>query len=398
MPPQNLRIPGPTPLPDAVREAGSRQMVAHRGPEFKELVGRVSEGLKPAFKTSSDVMILTSSGTGGLEAAIVSFLSPGDVVLSISIGVFGDRFATIARIYGADVTKPEIGWGHAAEPDLVRDAMRELVAAGRTPKAVLFTFNETSTGVTNPLQALASVVRDEAPEALIIVDAISGMGAMPFEMDAWDLDVVVTGSQKAWMIPPGLAMAAVSERGWAAAEQATMPRFYFDLVRHRDVLPKGQTPWTPAVSLFFQLEAALALIEAEGYEGIFVRHAACAATARAGIKALGFTPFADPTYASNSVTSINLPEGADWSSLSKELLSRGLVLAGGQSTLAGKIFRIGHLGDVSVGDIVRAIEVLEDASIAVGIEVNRGVGAAAARRAGEEHSPVRDTVSATPGA
>ena len=398
MPAQNLRIPGPTPLPDAVREAGSRQMVAHRGPEFKELVGRVSSGLQPAFKTQSEVMILTASGTGGLEAAIVSFLSPGDAVLSISIGVFGDRFATIAETYGADVTKPAIEWGQAADPELVREAIRSMVTQSRAPKAVLFTFNETSTGVTNPLQQLASVVHDEAPEALLIVDAISGLGAMPFEMDAWGLDVVVTGSQKAWMIPPGLAMAAVSERGWAAAEQATMPRFYFDLARHRDALPKGQTPWTPAVGLFFQLEAGLALIEAEGFEGIFARHAACGATARAGIKALGFSPFADPTYASNSVTSINMPEGADWSVLSKELLSRGLVLAGGQSTLSGKIFRIGHLGDVSVGDIVRAIEVLEDASVAVGIEVKRGVAASVARRAGEEHKPVRDAVAAISGA
>ena len=398
MPPQNLRIPGPTPLPDAVREAGSRQMVAHRGPEFKALVARVSEGLRPAFRTSSDVMILTASGTGGLEAAIVSFLSPGDAVLSISIGVFGDRFATIATTYGADVTKPDIEWGQGADPELVRESIRDMVSDGHPPKAVLFTFNETSTGVTNPLKRLATVVQDEAPEALIIVDAISGLGAMPFEMDAWGLDVVITGSQKAWMIPPGLAMAAVSDRGWSAAEHATMPRFYFDLGRHRDALPKGQTPWTPAVSLFFQLEAALVLIEAEGYEGIFARHAACAATARAGIKALGLRPFADAAHASNSVTSVHLPDGADWSLLNKELLARGLVLAGGQATLSGKIFRIGHLGDVRVGDIVRAIEVLEDAAVAAGIDVNRDVGAAAARRAGEEHSPVRDTVSAPTGA
>ncbi|MFV2062367.1 MAG: alanine--glyoxylate aminotransferase family protein [Chloroflexota bacterium] len=395
MPPQNLRIPGPTPLPDAVREAGSRQMVAHRGPEFKELVARVSEGLQPTFRTSADVMVVTASGTGGLESAIVSFLSQGDVVLSVSIGVFGDRFPSIAKTYGADVTKPAIEWGHAADPEMVREAIRSMTSAGRSPKAVLLTFNETSTGVTNPLQQLAAVVHDEAPQALLIVDAISGLGAMPFEMDAWGLDVVVTGSQKSWMVPPGLAMAAVSERGWAAAEQASMPRFYFDLVRHRDALLKRQTPWTPAVGLFFQLEASLVLIEAEGLEGIFARHAACGATARAGIKAMGLRPFADPAYASDTVTSIRMPEGAEWSTLSKEMLSRGLVLAGGQATLSGKIFRIGHLGDVSVGDIVRAIEVIEEAAIAAAIEVNRGVGAAAARRAGEEHSPVASAVPAT---
>jgi len=373
-------------------------MVAHRGPEFKELVARVSEGLQPAFRTSSDVMLVTASGTGGLESAIVSFLSPGDQVLSISIGVFGDRFATIASTYGAEVTKPAIEWGQAADPELLREAIRAMMAEGGAPKAVLLTFNETSTGVTNPLPQLAAVVHDEAPDALLIVDAISGLGALPFEMDAWGLDVVITGSQKAWMVPPGLAMAAVSDRAWAAAEQATMPRFYFDLLRHRDALPKGQTPWTPAVGLFFQLEAALVLIEAEGFEGIFARHAACGATARAGIQAMGLTPFADPAYASDTVTSIRVPDGAEWSTLSKELLSRGLVLAGGQSTLSGKIFRIGHLGDVSVGDIVRAIEVLEEGAIAVGIDINRGVAAAAARRAGEEHSPVTSAVPATTGA
>ena len=178
-----------------------------------------------------------------------------------------------------------------------------MVAGDRRPAAVLLTYNETSTGVTNPLAELAAAVRAAAPDALILVDAISGLGALPFEMDAWGLDVVVTGSQKAWMIPPGLAMAAASERAWAAAERATMPRFYFDLARHRAVLPSGQTPWTPAVGLVFQLDVALELIEAEGLPAIFARHAACGAAARAGLQALGFELFADPAHASNTVTS-----------------------------------------------------------------------------------------------
>lgn len=386
MPPQNLRIPGPTPLPDAVRQAGSRQMINHRGPEFQELVARVSAGMRPAFGTASDVMVLTSSGTGGLEAAVVSFLSPGDPVLGVSIGNFGERFAKIASTYGADITTLEVEWGQAADPDSVRQAVRAMATEGRTPRAVLLTFNETSTGVTNPLAELASTVRDEAPGALILVDGISGVGALPFQMDAWGLDVVVTGSQKAWMIPPGLASVAASERAWAAAEVATMPRFYFDLVKHRDALPKGQTPWTPAVGLIYQLEAALALMEAEGLEGIFARHAACGAAARAGLRALGFELFADQAYASNTVTSARVPEGVEWSAVNKGLLSRGLVLAGGQGKLKGKIFRIGHLGDVSVGDIVRAIEVLEEGAAAAGVPIQRSVAASAARRAGEEHA------------
>jgi aspartate aminotransferase-like enzyme len=384
---QNLRIPGPTPLPDAVREVGQTQMINHRGPEFQDLLVRTSAAMRPWFGTRHDVLILTSSGTGGLEAAVVSVLSPGDPVLAVSIGNFGERLARIANVYGADVTLLDVEWGQAADVDAVRETVRAMVAEGRSPRAVLMTFNETSTGVTNPVAALAEAVRSVAPEALQIVDGVSAIGAMPFEMDGWGLDIVVTGSQKAWMIPPGLAMVAASERAWAAATTARMPRFYLDLARHRDVLPKGQTPWTPAVGLVIQLERALRLMEAEGREAIFARHAACAAAARAGLLALGFQLFADQAHASASVTSAHLPEGVEWSALSRELLARGLVLAGGQGKLKGKVFRIGHLGWVSVEDIVRALEVLEEGATAIGMSVPRGVSARAARTAAAEIGP-----------
>jgi aspartate aminotransferase-like enzyme len=200
-------------------------------------------------------------------------------------------------------------------------------------------------------------------------------------MDEWDLDVVVTGSQKSWMIPPGLAMVSASDRAWAAAERATMPRFYFDLVRHRDSLSKGETPWTPAVSLCFQLDAALDLIETEGYARIFARHAACGAATRAGLAAMGFGLFAEREYASDTVTAARVPEGLEWPALSKELRSRGLVLAGGQGRLAGSIFRVGHLGDVTVGDIIRAMEILEDGAASLGIGITPG-GPEAAEAAG----------------
>jgi len=204
------------------------------------------------------------------------------------------------------------------------------------------------------------------------------------EMDAWDLDVVVTGSQKAWMIPPGLAMVAASDRAWAAAESATMPRFYFDLVKHRDAVPKGQTPWTPAVGIFFQLDAALRIMEAEGREAIYARHAAAASAARAGLAAMGFDLFADQAHASNTVTSALVPEGVDWSALNGEFRAGGLQLAGGQGKMKGKLLRIGHLGDVTVEDIVTAIEIVERGAIAVGLPVQPGAGPAAARSAGEE--------------
>ena len=237
-----LRVPGPTPLPDAVREAGGRQMVNHRGPEFKALLERLVSGLKRGFRTHNDVLILTASGTGGLEAAVVNHLSPGDPVLAVTIGAFGDRFAKVAARYGADVTRLEVEWGQAAEPSDVGSALERMAADGRPAAAVLLTHNETSTGVTNPIEALASAARAAAPGALLLVDGISGLGAIPFETDAWGLDVVVTGSQKSWMAPPGLAMLSVSPRAWAASEQATMPRFYFDLRAHQASLEKGETP------------------------------------------------------------------------------------------------------------------------------------------------------------
>jgi aspartate aminotransferase-like enzyme len=378
----NLRIPGPTPLPDAVREAGSRQMVNHRGPEFKELLGRVTSGLKEGFRTSNDVLILTASGTGGLEAAVVNFLSPGDAVLSVSIGVFGDRFAAIATRYGANVTKHDVEWGHAAEPADVGAALRRIAASGTPAKAVLVTHNETSTGVTNPLAEIAEVIHREAPDALILVDGISGLGAVPFETDGWGLDVVATGSQKSWMVPPGLAMLSVSPRAWEASERATMPRFYFDLRKHRDSATKGETPWTPAVGVAFALDEALKLIEAEGYEHIFARHAACGAAARAGLSELGIRLFAEPAHASNTVTSAWLPEDVEWSALSKELRSRGLVLAGGQGSLTGRIFRVGHLGSVSVQDVASAIEMLEAALVSLDVPVRTGRAVDAALQAG----------------
>jgi aspartate aminotransferase-like enzyme len=203
-------------------------------------------------------------------------------------------------------------------------------------------------------------------------------------MDAWELDVVVTGSQKAWMIPPGLAMAAASDRAWAAAESATMPRFYFDLVKHRDAIPKGQTPWTPAVGIIFQLDVALKLMAAEGREAIFARHAACGAASRAGLAAMGFELYADQAHASNTVTSALVPEGVDWSVLNDQFRAGGLQLAGGQGKMKGKLFRIGHLGDVSVNDIVTAIEIIERGALAVGLPVEAGAGPAAARSAARE--------------
>ena len=380
--PTRLHVPGPTPLPDVVREAGARQMINHRGAEFRALYGRLTTGLQRALRTQHDVCILTASGTGGLEAAVVNHLSPGDTVLAVSIGAFGDRFAKIAMTYGAEVSRMDVEWGGAADPDAVRHTLEAMVAAGHPPAAILLTHNETSTGVTNPIEALAAVARSAVPGILILVDGISGVGAIPFETDRWDVDVVVTGSQKAWMVPPGLAMVAVSARAWKAAERAQMPRFYFDLRAHLESGRKGETPWTPAVGICFGLDVALAALEAEGWEAVYTRHRACGAAARAGFAALDFELLADPAHASDTVTAAWLPAGVDWPVLNGALKARGLVLAGGQGKLSGRILRMGHLGSVTVEDVLSAVSIVEAARIDIGLPVaRRGEALAVASRA-----------------
>ncbi|HEX3427382.1 MAG TPA: alanine--glyoxylate aminotransferase family protein [Candidatus Limnocylindrales bacterium] len=392
----NLRIPGPTALPPSVREAGGRQMINHRGPEFAAMLARIIEGMKPFFGTSNDVAMLTCAGSGGLEAAIVNTLSPGDRVLGVSIGSFGDRFAKIAGVYGADVTKIDVEWGQAADPAPIRDALR----ANPVYRAVLLTHNETSTGVMNPIAELAATIRDASPETLILVDSVSGLGAVPFEMDAWGVDLVVTGSQKAWMAAPGLAMIAASERGWAATESAKMPRFYLDLRAHRESASAGQTPFTPAIAVVYQVDEGLRLMQAEGKEGIFARHEACAAASRAGLAALGFELFADPRHASKTVTAAKLPEGHDWKPFNTAIKSHGVVLAGGQGKLTGKIFRLGHLGSVTVDEILGAIAVLERVSVEQGrpIEPGRAVAAAQAAALAVQTGGGNDSAAAPAGA
>ena len=376
----NLRIPGPTALPPSVRTAGGRQMINHRGPEFAAMLERILTGMKPFFGTTSDVAMITTAGSGGLEAAVVNTMSPGDKVLGVSIGSFGDRFAKIAGIYGADVTKLDAEWGYAAAAAEVRETLR----ANPGVKAVLLTHNETSTGVMNPIAELAAAIRAEAPDALILVDSVSGLGAVPFEMDDWGVDLVVTGSQKAWMSAPGLAMIAASPRAWTAMEHAAMPRFYLDLRSHRDAAANGQTPFTPAIAVVYQVDEGLRLMGEEGKEAIFARHGACAAAARAGLAALGFQLFADPAVASKTVTAAYVPEDLDWKAFNGEVKRRGVVLAGGQGKLTGKIFRLGHLGSVTIEEILGAISTLEFVSLGMGRSVAPGSAVAAAQVAALE--------------
>jgi aspartate aminotransferase-like enzyme len=358
---QNLRTPGPTPLPSAVRDALARDMINHRGPEFAELMHECVDGLKWAFQTQHDLLILTASGSGGLESIVVNTLSPGDKLLAISIGYFGDRLIAIARAFGVDVVPMRLDDGHAADPQQIADALR----ADPAIQTVFVTHNETSTGVLNPLEAIARAVKETRPEALLLVDGISSVGSVPLQPEEWGMDVVVAGSQKGWMVPPGLAFVSVSPRALERSAQARLPRSYFDWQAHRRSAERGQTPWTPAVGLFFGLQAGLRLMRDEGLERLFERHRQMAAYTRNGLVELDLRLVADSDHASPTVTTAYVPEGINAKELLEALRSRhDVVLAGGQGRLDGKIIRVAHLGWFDQDD-------LDEALLALRIELNK---------------------------
>ncbi len=365
--PTNLRIPGPTPCPPDVLQAAAGEMINHRGPEFAELLDRLTAGIQPFFGTDQEVLIISASGTGAMEAAIVNTLSPHDKVLCITVGSFGDRFGTIAERYGADVTRSDIEWGDAATPELAAELIQQ-----DDYDALLITHNETSTGVTNPIGDIARAVREVA-DPLIIVDAVSSLGSIEMRMDDWGLDAVVTASQKGWLSPPGIAMAALSERGWAAAETATMPSFYFDLATHKDYADRGQPPWTPALPTLYAMDAAIPLLAAEGPEAIFARHHRFASWTRAAAKSLGLELLAEERYASDTVTAVKVPDGVTGPAVSRRLREEhNVVIAGGQGKLAPSIWRIGHLGYLDESEFSACFAALQQALVAEGFSPAEG--------------------------
>jgi len=343
----NLRIPGPTPLPPDVLAAMSQQMIDHRGPEFEAMMGEVTVGLKTFFETQHDLLILTASGTGGLEAAIVNTLSPGDRVLAVSVGVFGNRFAEIAAAYGASVTKLSYPMGQAADPDEVAAK----IAQEGPFAAVLFTHNETSTGVSNVAEALCRAIRSAAPESLILVDAISSVPAIRLQTDAWGCDVVVAGSQKAWMAPPGASFVSMSPRAWEAYEHARMPRFYFDLGQAKKYADQRQTPATPAMSVFFALRASLNKLAAEGPEAVWARHEHLGAYCRQGVLDLGLGLFAAEGHRSNTVTAISLTPGQSAAKILAALRERYDIIGGATRAPGVEMIRLAHMGYVSEADL-----------------------------------------------
>jgi aspartate aminotransferase-like enzyme len=374
---QNLRIPGPTPIPREVREAQAAPMIDHRGTEFAALQREITAGIATLIGSSGDVLLLTGSGSGAMEAAVVNTLSPGDRVLVITIGAFGDRFAKIATAFGADVEPFAVEWGSAADPDALADHL-----STQPPyRAVLVTHNETSTGVMNPLRELAAEVRAAPGEPLLVVDGISALGAMPFEMDAWGVDVVLSASQKAWMGSPGIAVAALTERGWAASATARMPRFYWDFAEARRWTEKGQTPWTPAVSVLYGLRVGVQRLLAEGRERTWARHAAVAAGAQAGLEALGLQLVAAPADRSHTVTAAWLPQGLEWAPFNAAMRAKGLIVAGGQGAWVGRILRFGHMGEVGIDEMADAARVMGETLAELGHQADGPAAAIAARAA-----------------
>ncbi len=356
IPTQNLRIPGPVPVLQEVLQAMTNPMINHRGPEFAAIVRRVTARLQYFFQTSAPVLTYPASGTGGQESAIANLFSPGDHVIAISIGSFGNRLAKIAGIYGLDVSRIEFPWGQAADPAVVEERLK----ASKPFKGVLVTHNETSTGVTNDIETLAKLIRSYNPEALIVVDAVSSLGCVPMEMDPWDIDVMFTGSQKGWGTPPGVMMIAAGPRAWEANKGAKLPRFYFDWELMRKKLELWQHPTTPPVSIFYALDVALEMMIEEGREAIFERHKRIGDYVRWRAKDMGLKLLADHAYASNTVTAVVIPDGIDGKALLKKVREAdGVVFGGGQEHLEGKIFRVGHLGFFEEVDLVEAMDTME---------------------------------------
>jgi aspartate aminotransferase-like enzyme len=353
---RNLRTPGPTPLPPAVREALAREMIAHRGSEFATVLRDCVDGLQWAFQTQHDMVILTTSGTGGLESLVANTLSPGQRLLVASMGYFGDRMAKIARAFGVDVVQVDFEPGTAVDPQVVCDRLTQEPDID----TVFVTHNETSTGVLNPLPEIARAVRQVRPEALLLVDGISSIGSVPVEPENWGCDVVVAGSQKGWMIPPGLAFVSISPRAWERQSRAQLPKFYFDWLQARRAAEEGGTPWTPALSLFFGLQVALGLMRAEGLEQLFARHQRLAQFTREGLADLDLRLLADSRFASPTVTTAYVPDGVDAKGLLRALEERhAVVLAGGQGRLEGRILRIGHMGWVDQDELAAVLRALQ---------------------------------------
>ncbi len=370
-----LMIPGPTPVPETVLKAMGRHPIGHRSGEFQTIVRRTTEQLKWLHQTSSDVLVITGSGTAAMEAGIINTLSRGDKVLCGDNGKFGERWVKVARAYGLEVDVVTAVWGHPLDTEAFRTALE--ADTEKQIKAVILTHSETSTGVINDLETIARHVKAHGT-ALTIADCVTSLGACNVPMDEWGLDVVASGSQKGYMLPPGLSFVAMSDRAWAAYATSDLPKFYLDLGPYRKTAAKDSNPFTPAVNLYFGLEAALDMMQKEGLESIFARHARHRAAAQAGMEAIGLPLFAAKGHGSPAITAV-APEGLDAELLRKTVKEKfDILLAGGQDHLKGKVFRIGHLGYVCDRDVLTAVSAIEATLQSLGLHKGTmGAGVAA---------------------
>ncbi|BDG08092.1 pyridoxal-phosphate-dependent aminotransferase family protein [Anaeromyxobacter paludicola] len=367
-----LLTPGPTPVPERIALAMAQPILHHRAPAFEKLFAQVREDLKWLFQTKQDVLVFLSSGTGAMEGAVTNFLRRGDKAIVVNGGKFGERWGKILKAYGVEPIELKVEWGRAVEPAQVAKALEQHPDA----KAVYVQASESSTGVAHPVKEICALTRDR-PNTLTVVDAISALGAFDLPMDAWGMDVLLSGSQKALMLPPGLAFAAASEKAWKMAETSDLPRFYFNWKKEREMQAKNQTNYTPAVSLIVGLAEVLRWLKEDGLEKTFRRHERMSLAARAAVTALGMKLYTDSP--SMALTTVIAPEGIDTDKLVKVLRDRyGVTLVGGQDQAKGKIFRIAHLGYFDEFDICTAITAIERALADMGakVELGKGVGAA----------------------
>jgi aspartate aminotransferase-like enzyme len=378
-----LLTPGPTPVPPEVLAELAKPVIHHRERDYREIYEQCLVRLREVYRTQNDVLMFTASGTGAFESAVANLTSPGDRQLVISAGNFGERWAGMAKAFGADLVHTRLEWGETPEPDDLRAAL----AAADDVRVVYLTHSETSTGVVCDVQALAAVAKETG--ALVVVDAVSSLGAVPLETDAWGIDVVVSGSQKALMCPPGVAFASVSSAALEAAAHSTAPRYVMDWERTRKAQAKLDAPFTPAISIVRALNVALGMLLEEGLEAAFDRHARLGRACREGAKAMGLELFSPDEERSAVVTAIRAPDGVDATEIVKGLRDRfGITIANGQGDLKGKIFRIGHIGWFNVFDITTALAAVELVLTDAGAEIERGVAVTRALEAWAEHTPV----------
>ncbi len=368
-----LLTPGPTPLPPEICESLSRPIIHHRTPQFQAILKEAHEGLKYIFQTKNEVFVLASSGTGGMEAAVINFFSPGDTVIIVEAGKFGERWTEICRAYGINCEVLRVEWGKAVNPKDIQDKLK---SAGGKIKGVFTTLCETSTGVASDIKSIGAVVK--ATEAILIVDAISGLGAIDLRSDEWNCDVVVSGSQKGLMLPPGLGFIMVGEKAWKLGETSKCPKYYFDLKAAKKAYASTDTPWTPAIGLVIALNEAIKMMKAESLSKIFAWHCKMATAVRAAVKALGLELFA-PNASSDVVTAVKVPVGIDGEKLVKVMRdTHGVTIAGGQAEMKGKIFRFAHMGYIGEFDIITGISCLEKVLWQMGYKFQIGAGVAAA--------------------